>query len=83
MDLLKDSDGGVRDAVAIALGEIGLQRPNDVVPALMKLLDDKLWYVRDSAAESLGKVDRRPRRPYRSLRSCSVTATGESARRQP
>src|SRR5208282_4860896 len=54
-ELLRDKDGGVRDAAAAALGDIRV-RSRAAVSGLTKLLDDDLWYVRDSAAESLGKI---------------------------
>ncbi len=56
INLLKDSHGGVRAEAAIALGEFQPQLATSAVAGLTELLDDKLWYVRDSAAESLGKL---------------------------
>jgi len=50
----KDNDGNIRKASAIALGDAG-DDPN-AKAALLKLLRDKVWQVRESAIASLGKI---------------------------
>jgi len=92
--LLQDKDGGVRDAAATALGDVGPDHGSFAVRELTKLLDDKLWYVRDSAAEALGKLGPLPgatekvvpkltdmlRDPNWRLRSTAATALGKLGR---
>ncbi len=49
---LKDSNSNVRNAAAIALGQLGDER---ALPSLKPLLDDEEW-IRFSAIEALGKI---------------------------
>jgi HEAT repeat protein len=55
LDTLKDSSPSVRAAAAVALGR--LDEPNEVVPALTKLIkDDKEMTVRVGCARGLGQM---------------------------
>ena len=55
LDALKDSNSGVREAAALAVGR--LDEPSDGVPALTKLLkEEKEMSVRIAAARGLGQM---------------------------
>jgi HEAT repeat protein len=55
LDALKDSNGGVREAAALAVGR--LDEPAEAVPALTKLIkDEKEMSVRVAAARGLGQM---------------------------
>lgn len=52
----KDEDLSVRASAASALGKIGLEAADEVVPALRALLNNQDNYVRGSAAAALGET---------------------------
>jgi HEAT repeat protein len=55
LDALKDSNAGVREAAALAVGR--LDEPSEAVPALVKLLkDEKEIGVKAAAARGLGQM---------------------------
>jgi HEAT repeat protein len=53
--LANDDDSGVRASAATALGKVGAAT-NNVVPALIKALDDKDQHTRNAAVGALGTI---------------------------
>ena len=52
LELVCDASWRVREEAALAL----VERGRDVVPSLVTLLDQGLWYTRAIAAEALGRI---------------------------
>jgi HEAT repeat protein len=54
---LTDSNGNVRAAAALALGQLGTVAVTpEVIAALLRCLADSEWYVREAAAKAIGQM---------------------------
>jgi HEAT repeat protein len=82
LDMLKDKDDSVREAAATALSR--LDEPQDIVPALTKLVkEDKKMKVRVAAANGLGLMGEAARDALAVLREVRMEAMAAGRDQQP
>jgi HEAT repeat protein len=80
LDALKDSNSGVREAAALAVGR--LDEPSEAVPALSKLIkEEKDMPVRIAAARGLGQMGSGAKEAVPTLREV-MTAAREAGKPQ-